>query len=94
MSEAEHPARRAPGREVTVDDIRALVAAATPHFSLQVRNRIAKLIRDLPPDHPARVEGERAIAKLQQIAVTGEVRGEGEESLPPLPSLALDTPAS
>ena len=94
MSEAEHPARTAPGHDVTVDDVRALHAAATPHFALQVRNRIAKLIRELPADHPARVEGERAIAQLQSIAVVGEVRGEGEEPLPPLPSLALDTPAS
>ena len=91
MSEAEHPARTFPGREVTLDDIRALVAAATPHFSLQVRNRINKLIRDLPADHPARAEGERAIEQLERIAVTGEVRGEGEEPLPPLPSLAADS---
>ena len=90
MSEFEHPARTAPGHEVTVDDIRALVAAATPHFALQVRNRVVKLTRGLPPDHPARVEGEAAIAKLQKIAVVGEVRGEGEEPLPPLPSLALE----
>jgi hypothetical protein len=90
MSEAEHPARTAPGHGVTTDDIRALVAAATPHFSLQVRNRIAKLIRGLPPEHPARAEGERAIEQLQSIAVVGEVRGEGEEPLPPLPSLVLE----
>ena len=31
MAEAEQPERRA--REVTVDDIRQLVASATPHFS-------------------------------------------------------------
>ena len=90
MSEAEHPARTAPGHDVTVDDIRALVAAATPHFALQVRNRIANLIRDLPPEHPARVEGDRAILQLESIAVVGEVRGEGEEPLPPLPSLVLE----
>ena len=94
MSEAEHPARLTPGRDVAVDDIRALVAAATPHFALQVRNRIAKLVRELPADHPARLEGERAIAHLQGIAVTGEVRGEGEEPLPPLPSLAVEPPAA
>jgi hypothetical protein len=90
MSESEHPTRTAPGHNVTVDDIRALAAAATPHFSLQVRNRIGKLIRELPEDDPARLEGERAIAQLQKLAVVGEVRGEGEEPLPPLPSLAID----
>lgn len=90
MSEAEHPARTAPGREITVDDIRALVAAATPHFALQVRNRVASLTRELPADHPVRIEGERAIDQLELIARVGEVRGEGEEPLPPLPSLALE----
>ena len=87
MSEAEHPSRR--GREVTVDDVRQLKGASTPHFALQLRNRIAKLIRDLPPDHPARVEGEREVARLTALGVTGEVRGHpGEEGLPPLPSVA------
>lgn len=92
MSEAEAPERRAPGREVTVDDIRAIAAAATPHFALQVRNRIANLIRGLPENHPARVEGERAIAHLERLSIAGEQRGEGEEALRPLPSLAQDAP--
>ena len=55
MSEAEHPQRRV--REVTVDDVRQLMGASTPHFALQIRNRIARLIRGLPEGHPARVEG-------------------------------------
>ena len=87
MSEAESPARR--GRAVTVDDVRQLMGASTPHFALQLRNRIAKLIRELPPEHPARVEGEREVARLTALGVTGEVRGHpGEEGLPPLPSVA------
>jgi hypothetical protein len=91
VSEAEHPARRRPGHEVTVEEVRQLMGASTPHFALQLRNRIAALIRALPPDHPARVEGEREIARLDRLAVTGEVRDElGEETLPPLPSLAAE----
>jgi len=87
MSQAEHPDRLA--REVTVEDVRALFGASTPHFALQLRNRIAKLIRDLPPDHPARVEGEREVARLTALGLTGEIRGHpGEEGLPPLPSVA------
>lgn len=92
MSEAEAPERRAPGREPTPDDIRALVGAATPHFALQVRNRIAKLIRGLPEDHPARAEGDRAISRLEELATLGEYRGEGEEPLRALPSLVGDPP--
>jgi len=86
MGEAEDP-RRA-GREVTVEDVRQLMGASTPHFALQIRNRIAKLIIDLPPEHPARVEGEREIRRLTELGFTGEVRGHRhEEGIEPLPSL-------
>lgn len=88
MSECEHPDRLRDGHEVTVEDIRQLMGASTPHFALQLRARIRNLIRDLPPDHPARVEGEREIARLDKIAFAGEVRGHGPEpGLDPLPSL-------
>ena len=83
MSEYENPERL--GREPTVEDIRELMGASTPHFALQIRNRIRTLIADLPPDHPARVEGEREVQRLEQIAFEGEHRGpaiEGERELP------------
>jgi hypothetical protein len=88
MSQAEHPDRMRPGREVTVEDVRQLTGASTPHFALQLRERIRTLIRDLPPDHLARIEGEREIARLDRIAYVGEVRGhEAEPGLRPLPSV-------
>ncbi|CAN5192165.1 hypothetical protein BH20ACT16_BH20ACT16_08260 [soil metagenome] len=68
-----------PGHQVTMDDVRQLMGASTPHFALQLRNRIAKLIRGLPADHPARVEGEREIARLTALGLEGEVRGHGAE---------------
>jgi hypothetical protein len=93
VSEAEHPSRLQPGHEVTVEEVRQLFGASTPHFALQLRNRIATLIRSLPGDHPARVEGEREIARLQKLAYGAEVRGpsapEGQEPLPPLKSTEL-----
>jgi hypothetical protein len=86
MSEAENPARRERG--VTIDDVRQLMGASTPHFALQIRNRIAKLIRDLPEDHPARIEGEREIARLTELGFEGETRGTPhEDGIEPLPSL-------
>jgi hypothetical protein len=88
VSQAEHPDRLKPGREVTVDDVRALMGASTPHFALQLRERIRTLIRSLPADHPARILGEQEIARLDGIAYLGEVRGhEAEDGLRPLPSL-------
>ena len=83
MSEYERPDRST--REPTVEDVRQLMGASTPHFALQLRNRIRTLIEGLPPDHPARVEGEREIARLEQLAVDGEHRGPevpGERELP------------
>jgi hypothetical protein len=68
VSEAERPDLLAPGHQVTAEDVRALTGAVTPHFALQVRNRVRRLIDPLPADHPARVEGERKIAELEELA--------------------------
>jgi len=75
MSESERPDRLS-GREITVDDIRSLAGPATPHFALQIRNRIERLIAALPPGQPARVEGEHQIQRLNALAQhSGEPRG-------------------
>jgi hypothetical protein len=68
VSEAENPELLGGRHEVTVEDIRALAGASTPHFALQVRNRVRRLIAPLAPEHPARVEGERKIAELEELA--------------------------
>ncbi|HTA97305.1 MAG TPA: hypothetical protein VK730_06635 [Solirubrobacteraceae bacterium] len=91
MSQAENPQRliRERSGEVSVEDVRELMGASTPHFALQLRNRIARLIAELPSDHPARIEGEREIARLERLGFTGETRGEaGNEGELPLPSLS------
>jgi len=75
MSESENPQLLGGGKEVTAEDIRALAGPVTPHFALQVRNRIRRLIEPLPGGHPARVEGERQIARLDALAQhSGEPR--------------------
>jgi hypothetical protein len=76
MSESENPELLGQAQEVTAEDIRALAGPSTPHFSLQIRNRIRRLIETLPADHPARLEGERQIARLEELSQhSGEPRG-------------------
>jgi hypothetical protein len=88
MSQAELPERLGSQHEVTVEDVRQLMGASTPHFALQIRNRIARLVAGLPADHPARIEGEREIERLTKLGYSGETRGHAaEEGLPPLPSV-------
>ncbi len=88
MAEAEQPERLRPQHQVSVDDVRQLMGASTPHFALQLRNRIRTLIAPLPADDPARVLGEREIARLERLGVSGETRGEGfQDGQRPLPSL-------
>jgi hypothetical protein len=91
MSQAEDPIllSRERSHEVGVEDVRRLMGASTPHFALQLRNRIAHLISDLPPEHPARLEGEREIARLERLGLEGETRGEAAETGErPMPSLS------
>lgn len=75
MSEAENPQLLGGTKEITPEDIRALAGPVTPHFALQVRNRIRRLIEGLAADHPARQEGERQIIRLEELAkCSGEPR--------------------
>jgi hypothetical protein len=91
MSSAENPERLTPDHEPTVEDVRQLMGASTPHFALQLRDRISRLITDLPDGHPARREGEREIARLDKIAFVGEVRGHrAETGMAPMRSLGHD----
>jgi hypothetical protein len=84
VSEYERPDRL--HREPTVEDVRQLMGASTPHFAMQLRNRIRTLISGLPDGHPARVEGEREIARLDQIALGSERRGPMQHHEHGLPS--------
>ncbi len=94
MAEQERPDRLGGDRPVTVDDIRVLMGASTPHFAMHLRNRIRRLIAGLPEDDPARRLGEHEIARLDRIAFTGEVRGEdGQPDMRRLPSVNEDAPS-
>jgi hypothetical protein len=93
MSEYEQPGRMT--REPTLEDVRQLMGASTPHFALHIRNRIQNLIAGLPADHPARIEGEREIRRLDALAYGSERRGpigEGEHGMPSFPG--VDAPGA
>ena len=86
MSEYERPDRYM--REPTMEDLRQLFGASTPHFALHLRNRIRRMISALPADHAVRVEGEREILRLDRIAVEGERRGKpAEPGMKPMPAI-------
>ncbi|MEN0015839.1 MAG: hypothetical protein AAGC46_20910 [Solirubrobacteraceae bacterium] len=87
MSEAESKARL--NHPPTIDDILELSGPATPHFALQLRNRVARLIDGLAPTDPVRRFGERELERLRQLAAAGEQRGRDHvEALPVLESVA------
>ncbi len=75
MSDAERPDRLSPSHSVSRADIRALAGPATPHFALQIRTRVARLIEGLGADDPARLEGERQLDRLAELARSGERGG-------------------
>ena len=83
MSEYERPDRTQ--REPTIEDVRQLMGASTPHFALQIRNRLRNLVAGLDPAHPVSREAAREIVRLESIAFGAEHRGpvvEGERELP------------
>ncbi len=90
MSEAERHDLSARGTAITIDEIRELTGAATPHFAQQIRNRVARLVADLPADHVARRFGEAEIARLTALSRSGEVRGTpAQPGMPGLPSTSI-----
>ncbi len=68
----------------TDDELDAAIGAAVPHFSQQIRGRVASYLDRLPPDHPRRPALEAQLVRLDLLAVDGE-RGDG--STPDLPRL-------
>ncbi len=56
-------------REITREDIDALVGPATPHFALQLRARVHELIKDRPEDDELRRHGEQQMELLDRLAL-------------------------
>jgi hypothetical protein len=64
-------------RDPTIEDVQALVCAATPHFAFQIRARVRDLIRDLAEDHPTRRYGEEQIVLLERLGLSSSLAAEG-----------------
>ncbi len=70
-------------------ELAQMVGAATPHFALQIRDRVAALARSLTQDHPRQAELTAHIARLELLALGGEAGRAGQAELPARPSLAI-----
>jgi hypothetical protein len=78
MSDVSFPAMREP----TTQDIDALIGPATPHFAYQIRERVERLVADLPEDHPVRAYAAQRLAVLDALGY-GTSRAEyGDPSAP------------
>ena len=69
------------------DELAMLVGAATPHFALQIRDRVADYAGALPPNHPRQRVLQAQIARLEHLAVAGEAAGDPDPDLPARPSV-------
>jgi hypothetical protein len=69
-------------RQPTTQDIDALIGASTPHFAYQIRERVERLIAELPEDHPVRAYALQRLAVLDALG-HGTSRAElGDPSAP------------
>jgi hypothetical protein len=70
------------------DELAALIGAATPHFALQIRDRVWDVMAALPPDHPRQAGLRAEVERLERLALHGEAGRPGQRDLPPRPSMA------
>lgn len=69
------------------EELARLVGSATPHFALQIRDRVALAAAALPPGDPRREPLAAQIARLERLAVEGAVGADPHPDLPARPSL-------
>lgn len=64
------------------EELARLVGSATPHFSQQIRARVASFAAVLPPDHARQPELAAHLAHLDALAAGGENAGLAGLDLP------------
>ena len=68
--------------EPTSEDVDTLIGAATPHFAYQIRQRVERLVADLPQDHPVRRYAEDRLRLLDGLGYTTSKAEGGDPSAP------------
>ena len=68
--------------EPTSEDVDTLIGAATPHFAYQIRQRVERLVADLPQDHPVRRHAEDRLRLLDRLGYTTSKAEGGDPSAP------------
>lgn len=71
------------------DELQQMVGAATPHFAMQIHERVASYLAQLSADDPRRAQMSAHLAHLEALALGGEVGRAGQAELPGRPSLSL-----
>ena len=66
-----------------------MIGAATPHFALQIRERVASYLATLPADDPRSAELEAQLIRLDVLASGGEAGRAGQAELPARPPREL-----
>lgn len=66
----------------TLEDVDVLLGAATPHFAFQIRQRVVRLVADLPSDHPVKVYASERLVQLDQLGHTTSKAEGGDPSAP------------
>jgi hypothetical protein len=68
--------------EPTTQDVDTLIGPATPHFAYQIRQRVERLVRDLPGDHPVRRYAQERLALLDGLGHGTSKAERGDPSAP------------
>jgi hypothetical protein len=69
-------------QEPTIEDIDVLFGAATPHFAYQIRQRVVRLVADLPSDHQVKVYAGERLAQLDELGHSTSKAEGGDPSAP------------
>jgi hypothetical protein len=68
--------------EPTLDDVDTLLGAATPHFAYQIRQRVERLIGELPVESDVRAYAVQRLAQLDELGRTNSKAVGGDPSAP------------
>lgn len=70
------------------DELLQMIGAATPHFALQIRERVAAVVDRLDASDPRRATLQGHMEALERLAAGGEHGRDGQAELPSRPSLS------